>query len=345
MSRTIHGSAHAAIRFFRENPAALSVYLVYVSRANTDNVAWPSIRGLARDTGWGADACQKARQWLIDHSALEEKHDYIRPAWRKLPKEDRQQRINLDQSKYFKPTGGIRVDGVVYNVLYAPVGNECDETLDVRSHRTSGAPDVGPDSTELDSIGSKGDSTEDNTSSDVASKFGFTIGNTAWYVFENGNAPPVVHEVTVAGFTDAMVKYTFADGTVKRCKPNTLWKSEPKLERKTTPIEDAVGECVFSIKPDAPIGKKMAIRLKEYRAEITAPYPNITPDEIRAAFKWKGERFKPSNPVMVVKLIGDYRTTLPKPRPPAPTLTDEQKAAIREEMFCGPGIPRLEDVT
>jgi hypothetical protein len=152
MSRTIHGSAHAAIKHFRKNPAALSVYFVYVSRANTDNVAWPSIRGLARDTGWGADACQKARQWLIDHSALEEKRGYIRPAWRNLPQEERQQRMNLDQSKYFKPTGGIRIDGVVYNVLYAPVGNEGDETLDVRSHRTSTAPDVGPDSTELDSI-------------------------------------------------------------------------------------------------------------------------------------------------------------------------------------------------
>jgi hypothetical protein len=337
VSRIIHGKAHEAIRHFREKPAALSVYLIYVSRANKDNTAWPSVRGLERDTGWSHATCSEARQWLADHGALIEDPEYIRPEWRKLSGNELNKVKNIDQAQYFKPSGSITVDGETLDLLYAPVGEETDDL----PGRSSVGTDMRPDSTELDSIGSKGDSNKNHTSTDVVSKFGFAIGNPAWYVEEPDNAIPITHEVLVIGFTEKMVKFTMPDGTVKRCKPNTLWKSPPKLERKTTPLEDVIGELVLSISPDAQIGKKVAIRLKGYSAEILAVYPAITPEEVHTAFIWKGRRFRPSSPTMVVKMIGDFRAEhKPAVRENIPTLTDEQKAAIRAEMFEGPNVPR-----
>src|SRR5258706_11055581 len=111
MSGIIHGASHKAIKGFREEPAAMSVYWIYVSRTNKDNVAWPSGSGLARDTGWCKEKCLDARQWLVEHNALERADGYVRPEWMNLDEDTRRKKMNLDRCEYYRPTGVINIDG------------------------------------------------------------------------------------------------------------------------------------------------------------------------------------------------------------------------------------------
>src|SRR3990172_12886779 len=119
MSNVIHGQSHKAIRLFRKQPAALAVLWIYASRTNYDNVAWPSVRGLAHDTGWGKEACLNARAFLVQHEALEVVEHYVRPAWRDLKLADRTRRLNLDKAEYFRPTGKLVIDDKKYPILYS----------------------------------------------------------------------------------------------------------------------------------------------------------------------------------------------------------------------------------
>lgn len=159
---SIHGLSHKALKYFRKKPATLAVYWIYVSRTNNEGVAWPTIRGLKRDTGWSADSCVDARAWLVKHEALEKINGYVQPSWRGLDDKTRAQRVNLDQSEYYRPTGYIVVDDVKYSMLYfgameaSDIESEGQGSAHVRRHRTSTAPnndaiDQRPDRTELDS--------------------------------------------------------------------------------------------------------------------------------------------------------------------------------------------------
>jgi hypothetical protein len=70
------------------------------------------------------------------------------------------------------------------------------------------------------------------------------------------------------------------------------------------------------------------------------------PDEMIALHAWcKRQNWPNFTAYGMAKEYATFAKARQPARPPAPTLTDEEKAAIREEMFCGPGIPRLEDVT
>lgn len=135
---TIHGKSPRAIKYFREEAAALAIYWVYCARVNYENVAWGSLRGLAHDTGWASPAtCKKARDWLIKHKALEEVKGYVRPAWRKLPEAERKKKVGLDRNQYFRPTGVLEINGDVLPLLYHPD----------QEKRRKRKPDVPPDST------------------------------------------------------------------------------------------------------------------------------------------------------------------------------------------------------
>ncbi len=138
MSGIIHGLSHKAIAAFRDTPAALAVYWIYVSRMNKDGVAWPSAAGLARNTGWVKDTVLIGRYWLVEHEALEEVKDYIRPEWRNLDEKTKQQKLNLDRSEYYRPTGYIILNEKKYPMLYHG-GNE---TSDIESEDTRTNPPI-----------------------------------------------------------------------------------------------------------------------------------------------------------------------------------------------------------
>lgn len=159
MGNVIHGASHKAIRFMREAPAALAVFWIYSSRTNYENVAWPALRGLARDTGWSVNTISKARAWLVEHGALEQVKDYVRPDWRKLEPAKQKQRVNLDKSEYYRPTGKIVIDDKEYPLLYIPQSEQSDiESIDdVSPRQTSPASDIVSDDTELDTSTTKHD--------------------------------------------------------------------------------------------------------------------------------------------------------------------------------------------
>jgi hypothetical protein len=176
MSRTIHGASFKVLSHFREQSAALEVYWVYVARANYEGVAWPSGKQLAKDTGWNKDTCLDARRWLEKHGVIEPVEGYVKKKWRELPDNERQNKLNLDRSVYYRPTGTITIEGATYNLLYNAVGMEGEdqsesekgEGSDVRSGRTTTAPDVRSGRTELDSSSSVLDSSKDSGAAKTA---------------------------------------------------------------------------------------------------------------------------------------------------------------------------------
>lgn len=148
---TIHGASWEAIAAFREKPAALAVYWIYCARVNRDNVAWPSLRGLAKNTGWSVSACQEARKWLVAHGALEPVVGYTRPQWRTASEKRRAELQNLDRAEYYRPTGYIEFAGR-FDLLYIP-GKDTAPAVedDVLPGTTSDASEQQPGNTELDS--------------------------------------------------------------------------------------------------------------------------------------------------------------------------------------------------
>ena len=108
---TIHGGSTKALRAMRDKPAALSVYWDYCARRNHEGVAFPSLRGLASDTGWAINTCDEARTWLVACGALVEVQGYIRPQWRNLVDGDQRRRLALDKARYYRVTGWIVISG------------------------------------------------------------------------------------------------------------------------------------------------------------------------------------------------------------------------------------------
>lgn len=51
--------------------APLSVYLAYQSYANKEGIAWPSLRSLAKFTGYGINAVKRARKALVEMGFLD----------------------------------------------------------------------------------------------------------------------------------------------------------------------------------------------------------------------------------------------------------------------------------
>lgn len=178
MSAAIHGKSHAVLKHFRKTPAALAVYWIYIARSNRDSVAWPSLAGLARDTGWNKTTCQEAREFLVKHHALQRVSDYVRPEWRDLEPKKQVQRLNLDKAEYYHPTGYIDIGGKRHWLLYfggesasdidepAPFEGEKDDIL---PGRTSTESDIDPVLTS-DALGVQRHRTELNTTLELDSK-------------------------------------------------------------------------------------------------------------------------------------------------------------------------------
>lgn len=160
MSSVIDGKSHQTIKFMRDKPAALAVLWIYASRTNPEGVAWPSLRGLAKTTDWSVPVCQDGRDYLVEHGALEQVDNYIRPQWRKLSLADLTRKRNFDRAQYYRVTGVFTHGGNTYPLFYHG-GNEAsdieDDGSDVQPGLTSDgvahqtALHVQPGCTELDS--------------------------------------------------------------------------------------------------------------------------------------------------------------------------------------------------
>jgi hypothetical protein len=172
MSAGIHGKSHTALKYFRKTPAALAVYWIYLARSNQDGVAWPSLAGLAKETGWNKATCQEAREFLVKHHALEHVTDYVRPSWRKLEPKKQLRQLNLDKSEYYHPTGYIDVGSKRHWLLY--FGGETESDIDEPAPFEGENDDVLPRRTStastIDGVDHRRHRTELNTISELDSK-------------------------------------------------------------------------------------------------------------------------------------------------------------------------------
>jgi len=165
MGSTIDWKSTKAVKFFREHPAAMAVYWIYCARKNSEGAAWPTLIGLAADTGWCKSECSEARDLLVAHGALEPIADYIRPEWRKLPDKEKSIRINLDHAEYYRVSGVWVQAEKTLPMLYENEQQGDDENPDVLYHRTTTASDNGQGSTELNTI-----KDSEHSSKDIAPK-------------------------------------------------------------------------------------------------------------------------------------------------------------------------------
>src|SRR5262245_21289878 len=95
----IDGRSHAAIKYFDKQKKALTIYWIYASRVNEDNVAWPGIDSLSDDAETSKTTAAAARRWLVEHQALEPVSNYVRPDWRKLPPQELTRKLNFDRAE------------------------------------------------------------------------------------------------------------------------------------------------------------------------------------------------------------------------------------------------------
>jgi hypothetical protein len=92
--------------------ARLHVYLILVLRANIRNRCWPSMRRIAKDTGYALAAVNEAKKWLQEHGAIEIVKYEHRVG-------DEKRDVNHLQNVY-QLTGVIKFAGVTYPCLYVP---------------------------------------------------------------------------------------------------------------------------------------------------------------------------------------------------------------------------------
>jgi len=166
--------------------------------------------------------------------------------------------------------------------------------------------------------------TEERAAADAAadtqpeSKLGFRVGQPVYYAAQTGSWGGTIAKVevlqgTVQGFTDQRVRVEFADG-VKTLKPSSIKAEPPKLERKTSPLQDVIAELSLSIPPGVPVGRDAATRLNAITGELGRQcqargqqMPEL--DEMRLIYTWwdtKGIN-RPTKPESVSKMVFDYR--------------------------------------
>lgn len=325
---SIHGLSHKALKHFRKKPAALAVYWIYVSRTNNEGVSWPTIRGLKRDTGWAADTCAEARAWLVEHKALDPVKDYIPPAWRNLDPKLKTQRVNLDQSEYYRPTGYIIIGDTKFHMLYfgamevSDIETHDDKDVDVLPDRTSsasnndsaqqrsGSTELDSSISELDTINTNLDSTKDSAPIGAPTKL--------------EEKPDAVKQA------EDYVNEIEASVTKKQRKPNP-----------NQPIHDALLAC-WGLTPETVTrtGDKVYWIATADLADINFPI-----EAIRPLHNWCKSQNWPSLTVMAMaKYAGQFLSTWKKPVTngnPAHhrvhiedevEASDEQKQLIREMM-------------
>ncbi len=274
MSGVIHGSSHKVLHLMRDPAPTLAVYWNYVARVNGDNVAWPSLKRLAEDTGWGTTAIADARQWLIDHKALEPVENYVRPLWRDLKPQPLTRKRNFDRALYFRPTGYIVVEGIQYDLLYVARNQEADR----------------PDKPQVES-----DDLSDTTSGVISGHDGRQSSR---------DITPDVAELDSSSKTlGTKEKDSDAPSGGQRGDGN------PKRERKPRardPIMDTLAVYILKQDRETKLPGKTASWLGSIKSEIMTLYPDMTGDLLTCIFEWK-KPYTPKSIGKIIGMIGDYQ--------------------------------------
>lgn len=123
---TLHWNLRTVMHHMRDG-GRLAVYLCYLLHANIRNRAWPSIELLMKETGWARASVVEAKQWLVEHRAIE------KVAIDKRVGEETKLHQRCDVMQI---TGGLIIDGTATHILYFNgqtnelVNSSADETND-----------------------------------------------------------------------------------------------------------------------------------------------------------------------------------------------------------------------
>lgn len=127
---SLHWGFRSVLHHFRQD-GTLAVYLCYLLHANMRNRAWPSVELLIKETGWSRASVVAAKQWLVEHRALE--------------KVGMAQRLGADETRthqrtdIMQITGVLLIDGEVVPLLYFnqntndSLNISVDESMDTKS--------------------------------------------------------------------------------------------------------------------------------------------------------------------------------------------------------------------
>lgn len=118
MSRTVHHDFRNAVKLLRKEPAALAVYMIYVSRMDNQAVAFPSIRGLSKDTGWSTRKVQDARTYLTTMGLL--------------TRIDNPSDNPMDRRAFYRVNDSFEYEGKTYYTLFN--GAQVPDVRDEKEH-------------------------------------------------------------------------------------------------------------------------------------------------------------------------------------------------------------------
>lgn len=127
---SLHWGFRHVLHHFRAD-GTLSVYVAYLLHSNMRNRAWPSVELLIKETGWSRASVVAAKQWLIEHRALE-RVPYDQRAG--LDETSLHQRVDIMQI-----TGVVIVDDEVVPLLYFnqqnndSLNSSASESMDTKS--------------------------------------------------------------------------------------------------------------------------------------------------------------------------------------------------------------------
>lgn len=116
-----------AMKSLREN-GRLNVLIALILHANVRNRCWPSLDCLCNDTGYGLEAVNNAKKWLIEHRAIE----VVKYAQRVAEEKKLPPRLNV-----YQLTGYMVVEGSIYNYLYSPNQSFGSRSIDPSVAETS----------------------------------------------------------------------------------------------------------------------------------------------------------------------------------------------------------------
>lgn len=147
----------------------------------------------------------------------------------------------------------------------------------------------------------RAESDEPESSPSSESAHGLTAGQTVYWVQEAQLGAVDVHACTVLRFTPQKVWVKTATGSEHCLYPASLHTAPPKLQRKTTPLQDVLARRSFGLPSDATIGKQMMTVLNALKRDILAGWPAMTPDELTRIYDTEG--ITPSNHASILGMI------------------------------------------
>jgi hypothetical protein len=89
----------------------LNVLIALILRANVRNRCYPSMKLIAKETGFGLATITEAKKWLEEHGAIE-----VVPYAQRVG--DEKEKIKSTRQHVYQLTGVLKVDGVTYPYFY-----------------------------------------------------------------------------------------------------------------------------------------------------------------------------------------------------------------------------------